>query len=243
MTSGQNVLSPVTTVTSNKFAPERKLCCADSSENDEMNNPVSHKFGAIKQVARTVALLALAVLPETALTLHAQSSPAHTRNPANVSYGVIWNLIEEYRDIDVPDDLGSRFDGYAFSVGISVDDHGRIGCGYQPILRRRPTEKGLHVSESLLHRLATPVCHSIETWKFRPFVVDGHPRAFFGPVAVNIERLKFVLADIDPLYKHGPPPIRRQESGEISVDDPGCCAGLRHSGRTGFAVFQAKDPP
>ena len=54
-----------------------------------------------------------------------------------MSYGGIWNLIQEYEDIDVPDDMGSRFDGYEFSVGISVDEHGRIGCGIQPVLRRR----------------------------------------------------------------------------------------------------------
>jgi len=155
-------------------------------------------------------LLLIAILPETALTAYAQSSTEYIRNPASVSYGVIWNLIQEYEDIDVPNDVGSRFDGYEFSVGISVDEHGHIGCGIQPILRRRQTEAGLQVSDRLLRRLATAVCPSIETWKFRPFLVDGRPRAFFGPVAVHIERLKFVLADIDPLWKHGPPPVKRK---------------------------------
>jgi hypothetical protein len=72
----------------------------------------------------------------------------------------------------VPEDLGSRFDGDELSVGVALHEHGRIGCGYQPMLCK-PRQKALHVSEHLLRRLTTPLCSSIRTWKFRPL------RAFF----------------------------------------------------------------
>src|SRR5215467_6965145 len=100
---------------------------------------------------RTVLFL-LATVVLTAFSVNAQSPSIIVRNPVKMSYAGIWNQIKEYEGGSVPDDLGSRFDGYEFSVGITVDDHGRIaGCGFQAMLRR-PLQKALRVSGNLLRR-------------------------------------------------------------------------------------------
>jgi hypothetical protein len=156
-----------------------------------------------------VVLLVVVILPLPLVIAHGQSSQAVIRNPVMMSYGGMWPLIQEYEDSAVPDDLGSRFDGYEFSVGVGVDEHGHIGCGYQPTLRR-PMQKASHVSENLLRRLAAPVCSSMATWTFRPFLLNGRPKAFMGPIVVNIERQKFVLAYIDAYWQDNPPPVKRK---------------------------------
>ncbi len=95
-----------------------------------------------------MVLSGVAILGVTVLTLRAQSSPAVIRNPHNLSYGDLESH-SGYEDADVPEDLGSRFDGDELSVGVALHEHGRIGCGYQPMLRK-PRQKALHVSEHLL---------------------------------------------------------------------------------------------
>jgi hypothetical protein len=161
---GQFTLSPVSD-------SSLETCFADKLLTLKLEN---------KSIVRTVLLLfAISQIAQ------AQSSWEHTRNPTNVSYlnvtySLIWNLIQEYDDIDLPYDLRNRFDGYQFSVAIGDDGQGHRSCGNQPILRRRAVERGLHVSDKLLQRLATPVCDSIKTWKIRPLLVDGRPVTYFG---------------------------------------------------------------
>lgn len=145
-----------------------------------------------------LAAIIIGVFSQALPTAAAQCSPPVAGNPpCRVNYGAAWNHIAEYEDIPIPDDLGSRFDGYQFSVGVYVDEQGRIGCGFQPFIHR-PGEAALHVSRRLLLRLTTPVCSSIKTWKFRPLVVHGQTGRLLSPIDFNIERLKFVLADIPP---------------------------------------------
>ena len=156
---------------------------------------------------RTVLFL-LATVILAAFSVNAQSSQMAVRNPRNMSYGGIWNQIEEYEGGSMPDELGSRFDGYELSVGVVVDEHGRIaGCGFQSMLRR-PSQKALHLSGNLLRRLSEPVCSSIQTWKFRPFRVRGRPTGFSGPIVVKIERQRFVL--IPSNWQYNPPPVERK---------------------------------
>jgi hypothetical protein len=42
----------------------------------------------------------------------------------------MWNLIQEYEEANLPDDLGSRFDGAGFVVDVAVDTDGYVVCRY-----------------------------------------------------------------------------------------------------------------
>jgi hypothetical protein len=151
-----------------------------------------------------IALLVIAM----AELVHAQSSSRIVRNPRNMSSGGMLTMVQEYEDGSLPDDLGIRFDGSLFFVEVAVDTDGFVICEYDP---RGDTQmkKELHVSDTLLRRLAAPVCSSIRTWKFRPFLEHGRPFSFHGPLPVKIERQRFVLPDYDPSWRTDPPPVKR----------------------------------
>ncbi len=155
---------------------------------------------------RTIVLLGI-IFMFTA-SVYGQS-PRIVRNPANMSSGGILNLIREYQEETIPDDLGSRFDGNWFSVSVVVDTDGFVSCGYDP-RDNFQLKRELHVSDGPLRRLADPICSSVRTWKFRPLLVHGRAKAFFGRLVVRIQRQKFVLPDYDPAWQDNPPPVKRK---------------------------------
>lgn len=168
----------------------------------------SPRFLEIKSSAPKSILLLGLVFTFTVL-LRAQSSPRIIRNPVNMSSGGILNLIQEYQDGAIPDDAGSRLDGSWFALSVVVDTDGFVNCSYDP-RDNVQLKKELHVSDSLLEKLADPICSSVRTWKFRPFLLHGRAKAFFGPLMVKIERQRFVLPDYDPSWQNNPPPVKRK---------------------------------
>ncbi|MGC1650863.1 MAG: hypothetical protein WA741_33990 [Candidatus Sulfotelmatobacter sp.] len=154
---------------------------------------------------KTIVLLGIVSM--FTVSLYSQS-PRIVRNPLNMSSGGILNLIQEYQEETIPDDLGSRFDGNWFVVGVVVDTDGFVSCGYDP-RDNAQLKRELHVSDGPLRRLADPICASVRTWKFRPLLVHGKRKAFFGPLVVKIQRQKFVLPD-DPVWQNNPPPVKRK---------------------------------
>jgi len=152
---------------------------------------------------------AIASLVITPIRLCGQSSPLVIRQPHNVAYCGMGDLIVEYENADVPEDLARRFDDYEVSVGVAFNEPGQIGCGYQPIVRR-PKQAATHVSDETLRRITTPLCSSIRKWKFRPFVYNGKAAPVSGPVVVNIRHGKFVLDVLDPPCQTNPRPIERK---------------------------------
>jgi hypothetical protein len=103
----------------------------------------------------------------------------------------------EYENPEVPEDLARRFDGYEVAVGIAFDGSGQFGCGYQTMVHK-PRHAVLRLSRQTLGRIATPLCYSIQKWKFRPFIYDGKAAPVMGPVVVTIRDGKFVLGVLDP---------------------------------------------
>ena len=95
-----------------------------------------------------------------------------------------------------------------------MDRDGFVVCGFDDRGNLR-LKKGLHVSDDVLHKLADTVCSSVQTWKFRPLVIEGRSYAFFGPVVVKIERQKFVPPDPDPLWQYTPAPVKRKSDADL----------------------------
>jgi hypothetical protein len=173
-----------------------------------MLNARSPRFLGIRsRASKSIVLLGL-VLTFTVL-LPAQSSPRIIKNPANMSSGGILSLIQEYQEGAIPDDAGSRLDGNWFALSVVVDTDGFVNCAYDP-RDNVQLKKELHVSDSLLERLADPICSSVRTWKFRPFLLHGRAKAFYGPLVVKIERQRFALPDYDPSWQNDPPPVKRK---------------------------------
>jgi hypothetical protein len=145
----------------------------------------------------------------TSLSLYGQSPPSEIRNPHFVAYCTMGNLIVEYEDADVPEDLARRFDGYRVSVGVAFNEPGQIGCGYQPLVIK-PKESAIHLSDKTLRRLTAPLCSSIQKWKFRPFIYDGQTAPVLGPVVVTIQNKRFMLDILDPPCQTNPRPVERK---------------------------------
>ena len=59
-----------------------------------MSRPVdSDRLPANRKAAQMMVLLLVAIMPDAVSGARAQSSPMAIRNPLNMSYGEIWNLI------------------------------------------------------------------------------------------------------------------------------------------------------
>jgi hypothetical protein len=166
-------------------------------------------LGCVNRLRSLVVTGAIALWTFIPPSPYGQSPRRVIRNPHNVAYCTMGNLIVEYENADVPEDLARRFNGYQVSVGVGFNEPGQIGCGYQPIVRK-PKQAGIHLSDKTLRRIATPLCSSIQKWKFRPFIYDGKTAPVMGPVVVTIQDKKFVLCLLDPPCQTNPRPTERK---------------------------------
>jgi hypothetical protein len=141
--------------------------------------------------------------------LYGQSPRLVIRNPHNVAYCTMGNLIMEYENADVPDDLARKLDSYEVSVGIAFNEPGQIGCGYQTTVSK-PKQTAVHLSDKTLRRITTPLCSSIQKWKLRPFIYNGKTAPVMGPVVVTVQNKKFVLDVLDPPCQTNSRPIERK---------------------------------
>ena len=151
----------------------------------------------------------IASLVITPILLCGQSPPVVIRQPHNVAYCEMGDLIVEYENADVPQDLARRFDDYEVSVGIAFNEAGQIVCGYQPMVSR-PKQAATHVPDETLRRMTAPLCSSIRKWKFRSFIYNGKAAPVTGPVVVRIQHRKFVLDVLAPPCQTNPRPIERK---------------------------------
>ena len=137
--------------------------------------------------------------------------PFGPHHPYPMSYGMLWNYIDEFQNPKLPENLRQRLDGNEISVGVWFNEQGvTTGCGGQVIVRK-PYQKGVKISRHLEQSISALLCPSIMTWKFRPLIYCSKPVPVSGVVVFRGEEQKFVLVEItDPRWRKGPAPLERK---------------------------------
>jgi len=134
-------------------------------------------------------------------------------NPYSMSYGMLWNYIQEYENPKLPEHLRPSLRGYEISVGVWFSEQGvATGCGGQVIVRK-PYQKGITISQHLEQTITALLCPSIKTWKFRPLTYCSKAVPVTGPIVFRVVGQKFALIEVtDPRFRKGPPPMERKEN-------------------------------
>ena len=133
-------------------------------------------------------------------------------HPYEMSYGMLWNYIDEFQNPKLSKNLRQSLHGNEISVGVWFNEQGvATGCGGQVIVRK-PNEKANNISQHLQKSIAELLCHSIMTWRFRPLIYCSKAVPVSGPIVFRVDERKLVLIEVtDPRFrKGGRPPIERK---------------------------------
>ena len=168
------------------------------------------------QLPRLTKVVVIVVLFSAALTpiLRADDFcgrlPFGPHNPYEMSYGMLWNYIQEFENPRAPENLQHNLRGYEISIGVGFNEQGlATGCG--GVIVRKPYEKAIKISHHLEKSVTAALCPSIMTWKFRPLIYCSKPVPVEGVVVFRDEEQKFVLIEVmDPRFRKGPAPVERK---------------------------------
>lgn len=171
---------------------------------------VSIKLPKLAKVAITALAFSTALAPILTGDDICGRWPHGPHNPYEMSYGMLWNYIQEFENPRLPENLRSSLRGYEISTGVGFDEQGlATGCG--GVVIRKPYQNAIHISHDLEKSVTAALCPSIMRWKFRPLLYCSKPVPVSGVVVFRCEERKFVLVEItDPRWRKGPAPVERK---------------------------------
>jgi len=169
------------------------------------------KFSKLTKVAMTAVVFSTVLTPILTADDICGRWPHGPHNPYQMSYGMLWNYIQEFENPRMPEHLKLNLRGYEISIPVWFNEQGvAAGCGGQVIVRK-PYKKGVKISRHLEQSITALLCPSIMTWKFRPLIYCSKPVPVSGVVVFRGEEQKFVLIEItDPRWRTGPAPLQRK---------------------------------
>jgi hypothetical protein len=160
-----------------------------------------------------LSLSALLVCQQFTNTTVCGSRPVDRSHPYRMSYGTLWNYIQEYADPNVPAELQRDLQGHQVSIDVTLDDQGRLTSCTGLRVKTNSLQKVLRVTRSLENKWTEALCSSIQTWKFRRFVYCGKPVPVLGPILFNVRKQRFELVEvIDPRWRTSAAPVKREST-------------------------------
>ena len=174
-----------------------------------------------KELNGIIKFGALALLMHAAIAQDSQSTlpsvcPSRGRVfsvPYRMSYGMLWNYVQEYENPVVPKEVQHELRRAHVSVAVGIDDAGRPATCGGLMVSKGSNWRMVSVSSMSKESTIQALCSSIRSWKFRRLLVCEKPAAYTGPVDFSVQPDKFELIQVtDPLWIRGPGPMERKQS-------------------------------
>jgi hypothetical protein len=169
------------------------------------------RLGLCSMLLTGVSLSGLSLCLQSTQTPVCGSRPVDGSHPYRMSYGELWNYIQEYEDPNVPTELPRELQGNQVSIVVTLDEQGRLTSCTGLRLKTKALQKAL--TRSLENKSTEALCSSMRTWKFRPLVYCGNPVPVFGPILFNVRKQRFELVEVtDPRWKTSAAPVKREST-------------------------------